>query len=148
MQVFWIIEYNEQKYNIHVMDSNVSLIHEMEGNFEDLSHKPRPQPCGRIVLKFYKKQMKSENYNICRDIMISYAVAKVNNWEGFVQVIMYAAYKSKHLRRRSMELWRSLFRFWVKVTVELGFDYEIFCICNRQFRLFHAKFWLFFGAVW
>ena len=77
MQVFWIIEYNEQKYNIHVMDSNVSLIHEMEGNFEHLSHEPWPRTCGRIVLKLYKKLTKSENHKICHDIMISYVEAKV-----------------------------------------------------------------------
>ena len=38
-------------------------IHEMEGNFEHLAHEPWPQTCGRIILKFHKKQMKSENHD-------------------------------------------------------------------------------------
>ena len=38
-------------------------------------------------------------------------------------------------------------RFGVKVTIEFGFDFEFFSLANRQFKLFHVKFWLFSGAV-
>ena len=38
-------------------------------------------------------------------------------------------------------------RFGVKVTIEFGFDFEFFSLANRQFKLFHVKFWLFFEAV-
>ena len=82
-------------------------IHEMKGNFEHLAHEHWPRTSGRIVLKFYKmqaeskKQAESKNHKICRGIMISYAEAKVKNWEGFKQVITYAPQESKNLRRRS-----------------------------------------------
>ena len=38
-------------------------------------------------------------------------------------------------------------RFGVKVTIEFGFDFEFFSLANRQFKLFHVKFWLFFEAI-
>jgi len=50
--------------------------------------------CGWIVLKFCKKQTKYENQRFVKDIMISYVVAKVNNWEGFAQVMTCAPLKS------------------------------------------------------
>ena len=50
------------------------LTYQMKRNFEHLVQKTRPRMCARIVLKFYKKQMKSENLKIFHDIMISYAV--------------------------------------------------------------------------
>jgi len=40
-------------------------IHEMEGNFKYLAHEPWPRTCGRIILKFNKKQMKFENHKFC-----------------------------------------------------------------------------------
>ena len=48
----------------------------------------------------------SENHKIYLGIMISYVEAVVKNWEGFTQVVTDASYKSKHLRRRSIELRR------------------------------------------
>ena len=32
-------------------------------------------------------------------------------------------------------------RFEVKVMIEFGIDFEIFSIANRQYKLFHVKFW-------
>ena len=32
-------------------------------------------------------------------------------------------------------------RFGVNVTIEFGFDFEIFSVANRQYKLFHVKFW-------
>ena len=52
---------------------------EMKGNFEYLIHETRPRTCGRIVFKLYKKQTKSENYEISQDLMISYMEAMVKN---------------------------------------------------------------------
>ena len=69
----------------------------MEGNFEHLAHEPWPRTCGRIVLKFYKKQTKIENYKICPGIMISDVEAVVKIIEGFEQVVTYALYKSEYL---------------------------------------------------
>ena len=58
----------------------------------------------RIGFKFYKNQTKSENYEICQDIMISYMEAVIKNWAGFVKVVTYVAYKTKHLRRSSIDM--------------------------------------------
>ena len=52
---------------------------EMKGNFEHLIHETRQRTCGRIIFKFYKKQTKSENHEICEDLMISYMEAMVKN---------------------------------------------------------------------
>ena len=89
-------------------------IHEMKGNFEHLAHEHWPRTSGRIVLKFYKKQAKSKNHKICHGIMISYAEAKVKNWEGLKQVITYTPQKSKNIRRRSKELRSSHLDFMSK----------------------------------
>jgi hypothetical protein len=34
-----------------------------------------------------------ENYETCRDVMISYAEAVIKIWLGFVKVLTYDAYK-------------------------------------------------------
>ena len=47
--------------------------------------------------------------------------------------------KVSHKKNRSVE--NDSVRFGVKVTVELGFDFNTFCIGNREQRLFNVKFW-------
>ena len=49
-----------------------------------------------MVFKFLKKQTKSENHEICRDIEISYVEIAVKNWVRFAKVDTYVAYKSNH----------------------------------------------------
>ena len=48
-----------------------------------------------MAFKFLKKQTKSENHEICRDIEISYVEIAVKNWVRFAKVDMYVAYESK-----------------------------------------------------
>jgi hypothetical protein len=43
--------------------------------------------------------MKSENYKICQELMISYVEAVVKIWTSFEYFVMYGVYKSKHLQR-------------------------------------------------
>ena len=74
-------------------------IQEQTTNFEHLVHETWPQTCGRVVFKFYKKQTKFENYETCRDVMISYVEDVIKIWEGLVQVITYDAYKPGHLHK-------------------------------------------------
>ena len=45
-------------------------------------------------------------------------------------------------KNRSVE--KDPVRFGVKVMVELWFDFKTFCISNREHRLIHVLFWLFF----
>jgi len=123
-------------------------IHKIGGNFEHLAHESWPRTCGWIVLKLYKKQTKSEKHKFCHDIMISYIEAVVKNRQGFTQVITYVPYKSKHLRRKSIELRRSPFRFWVKVTDKLGFDFKTFLYAKHNLDSFMPNFGNFFGYVW
>jgi len=129
--------------------NNVVDIHVIESN---LRHCWRIQrkiwtSCSRNITtnvwldKFYKKQMKSENHEICHDIVLSYVKTVVKNWEDFSKVDTYVAYKSKNLQRRSTELRSSSPEFESKVRSEFGFDFKTFCICNNQLKLFHAKFW-------
>ena len=72
-------------------------IQERTRNFEHLVHETWPRTCGRIVFKFYKMQMKSENHETCRDVMISYVEDVIKIWEGLVHIITYDAYKPGHL---------------------------------------------------
>ena len=67
-------------------------IQEQTTNFEHLIHETWPRTCGRVVFKFYKKQMMSENPETCQDVMISYVEAVIKIWECFAQVVTYDAY--------------------------------------------------------
>ena len=49
----------------------------MKRNFKHLVLETRPWTCGQMVFKFKKKQAKSENHEICLDLMISYMAAMV-----------------------------------------------------------------------
>ena len=73
------------------------IVEEFKGKIEHLVHETWPQTCGGIVFKFYKKQMKYENHEICHDIVLSYVKTVVKNWEDFSKVDTYVAYKSKNL---------------------------------------------------
>ena len=48
------------------------------------------------LLNLKKKQTKSENHEICRDIEISYVEIAIENWVRFAKVDTYVAYKLKH----------------------------------------------------
>ena len=72
-------------------------IQERTRNFRHLIHETWPRTCVRSVFKFYKKQTKSENYETCWDVVISYMEAMIKIWEGLVHVIMYDAYEAGHL---------------------------------------------------
>ena len=74
----------------------------MDGKFEVLDHEPCPLTCVPTLINFYKKQMKSEKYKICYDIMISYMDAMVKILKSFAQVITCIPYKSKHLHKGSI----------------------------------------------
>ena len=80
-------------------------------------------------------QTKSENYEICQDVMVSYLEVVVNSWEGLVQFITCVAYKPKDLRRSLWELRRTQLDFEVTMAVELELDFETFSIGNGQPRL-------------
>ena len=51
-----------------------NCIQETKEEFVYLDHEMWPQTCGQIVFKFNKKQTKSENYENCNRIMISYVI--------------------------------------------------------------------------
>ena len=115
-------------------------IQKMEENFEHLAHEPWLWMCGWTVLKFYKKQMKSENHKICHDIMITYLEAVVKNWEVFAQVVTYALYKSKHFRRRSIELRRSRSDFEAKWRLNWGLTSKLFVYATDNLDCFMPNF--------
>ena len=54
---------------------------------------------------------------------------------------MYDVYKPKYLKKKNCSVEKDSVGFGVKVTVELGFDFNFFCIGNREHRLIHVKFW-------
>jgi len=78
-------------------------VEDLKGKIEYLVHEIWPRTYGWIDFKFYKKQMKSENHEICHDTMISYVESVIKNWEGFAKVLTYIAYEMRHLRRSSID---------------------------------------------
>ena len=112
----WIIQIitashsNNEKMNGKMIFMLFSImwgrIQEQTTNFEYLIHETWPRTCGRVVFKFYKKQMKTENLETCRDVMISYVEVVIKIWGGFTQVVTYDACKPKNLRRSFMISWR------------------------------------------
>ena len=73
------------------------LMQEIKRKFEYFDQETRPRTSVRMIFKFYKNQTKSENHEICQDVMISYVEAVVKIWECFAQFVTYDAYKRKHL---------------------------------------------------
>ena len=45
--------------------------------------------------------------------------------------------------KKNQRVEKDVVRFGVRVTIEFGFDFEIFSIANRQYKLLHIKFWYF-----
>ena len=99
-------EKNEWKMIFILFSIMWGHIQEQTTNFEHLVHEIWPRTCGRVVFKFYKKQTKSENYETCQDVMISYVEAVIKFWGGFAQVVTYDACKPKNLRISFMISWR------------------------------------------
>ena len=73
--------------------------------------------------------------------MVSYMEAVVKKLEGFAYFVTYDVYKSKHLKERLVGLRMIQLDFETTVMVKLWFNYKTFCIDNREYRLFHVKFW-------
>ena len=48
--------------------------------------------------------------------------------------------------KKNQRVKKDVVRFGVRVTIEFGFDFKIFSIANGQYKLFHIKFWQFFGT--
>ena len=72
----WSNNETKKLYSHHEIPSE-TISKKMNGKFEVLDHEPCPRACGPTVLNFYKKQMKSEECEICNDIIISYVDAMV-----------------------------------------------------------------------
>ena len=122
------------------------LPHQIKRNFKYFIQETRPRTCGWIVLKLYKKQTKSEKHKFCHDIMISYIEAVVKNRQGFTQVITYVPYKSKHLRRKSIELRRSRSDFEWKWRTNWGLTSKLFVYATHNLYSFMPNFGYFLNS--
>ena len=85
--------------------------------------------------------MKSENHEICHDVMISYVEAVVKNLRRFRIICHVRCLQTETSQKKNRSVEKNSVRFGVKVTFELGFGFKTFCIGNREHRLFHVKFW-------
>jgi len=101
------------------------LIQELKENFEHLVHETWPWTCGWIIIKFcYKKQTKSENYEICHDIIRGGSGKKLRRFCTSCHVCCLqnkASLKNHRVKKNSL-------RSRVKATIGLGFDFKTFCI--------------------
>jgi hypothetical protein len=73
-------------------------IQEHTRTFEYLVHETWPRTYGRIIFKFYKKQTKSENHEICQDVTISYVEAVVK-----IEKVSHKLSPMIHLKRSISE---------------------------------------------
>ena len=73
--------------------------------------------------------------------MISHVETMVKIWESFAHFVTYDVYKSKHLKERLVALRMIQLDFETTVIVKLWFDCKTFCMDNREYMLFHVKFW-------
>jgi hypothetical protein len=112
----------------------------MKRNFKHLVQETRPRTCGLMVFKFKKKQTKSENQEICQDVMISYVEAVIKK-RRFRISCHVRCLQTEASPKKNHTVEKDPVRFRVKLTVELGFHFKTFCIGNRQQRLFRVKFW-------
>jgi hypothetical protein len=55
-----------------LFSTSYNLFQEQTGLFEHHARETRSGTCNPVVLKLYKTQTKSENYETSRDVMISY----------------------------------------------------------------------------
>jgi hypothetical protein len=100
LQVTRIMENNEwKKWYSRYWRMRRDLIEKKIRNFKLVVHETWRRTSYPVVFKMYKKQIWSENYETCRDVMISYGKAVVKIWWGFVKVTTYDAYKLKVLQR-------------------------------------------------
>ena len=60
-------------------------VEDLKRKFKYLVRKTFPGKCDRIGFKFYKKQMNSENHEICLDVMISYEEVVIKKIENVLQ---------------------------------------------------------------
>ena len=119
-------------------------VEDLKGKLKYLVRKTFPGMCDRIGFKFYKKQTKFENHKICHDIICGDCDKKLRRFcKSFdVRCLWNEASPNKFHRQE-----KDSFGFWVKLMIELGFQFKNFCIGNRQDGLFHAKFWIFLESV-
>jgi len=79
------------------------LTHQMKRNFEHLIHETRPHKC--VPENSKKKEMKSENYEICQYLMISYVEAMVKIWVDFA-ILSRAMLTNGNICEEESESWK------------------------------------------
>jgi hypothetical protein len=68
-------------------------------NFKFVVHETWRRTYCSVIFKMYKMQIWFENYETCRDVMISHGEPMIKIWQGFVKVKTYDAYKLKVFQR-------------------------------------------------
>jgi len=76
----------------------------MKRNFEHLVQEIWPLMCVPIIL-ILKKQIKSENYKICHDVIVSHMKTMIKSWEEFAHFVITIFTKLKHLTRMCDCMW-------------------------------------------
>jgi hypothetical protein len=92
-----------------LLSTSYGLIQEQTRNSEHHVHETWPWTCDPVVLKLYKTQTKSKNYEPCQYVMISYEEVVIKNWYRFVKVVTHYMYKPS--RPSIMKLLRRPTRF-------------------------------------
>ena len=69
------------------------------------------------------------------------------NLSGFRNFFHVRCLQMETSANKNQRVEKDTVRFGVKVTIEFGFDFEFFSLANRQFKLFHVNFLLYFEAI-
>ena len=83
--------------------------------------------------------MNSENHEICLDVMISYEEVVIKKIENVLQKLWRMLIMKRSILKKFKRIVQDSLSFWVKVTIELRFDFKTFCIGKSHDGLFHVK---------
>ena len=92
--------------------------------------------------------MKSENREICRDIVLSYVETVVKKLGRFLKSWHVRCLQIEESPKKFQRVVKDSLRLGVKVTTELRFDFKTLYIGNIHHRLLHVKFWLILEYFW
>jgi hypothetical protein len=115
--------------------------HKIKRNFKHLVEATRPKTYVELIFKIPKTQMKYENHDICRYLVISYKKAMVKKLSGFRTFCHARCLKNEAFPKKFYKVTKEVARFVCKVTFQLKFELKNFLLftCNMWYSM--LNFW-------
>ena len=102
---FEYLKTNSRKLIFMLLNSHCGHNHETNQNFEHILPETRPAWRALVVLKFYKKKIMTENYEIWRHVIISYVEA-VEKDEKVPRKLSHTLFTAQNISREVSYLLR------------------------------------------